>query len=102
MKAARAIRFEGDARTCAFVDFAAECDDERFNVELEESLGQLIQERKHVARLAASGLTPTRSAIFVMSTGCGKNVDRTLVGHPVERALVRTRSDSRNEQPAGT
>ncbi|MHB8353954.1 MAG: AAA family ATPase [Burkholderiales bacterium] len=44
---------------------------------LEESLGQLIQERKETVRLAALGLTPTRSAIFVGQPGVGK----TLTAH---------------------
>lgn len=41
---------------------------------LDESLGQLIQERKQSARLAAQGLTPTRSAIFVGPPGVGKTL----------------------------
>ncbi|WP_246262064.1 AAA family ATPase [Azoarcus taiwanensis] len=44
------------------------------SAELEESLGQLIQERKQAARLAALGLTPTRSAIFVGQPGVGKTL----------------------------
>lgn len=44
------------------------------SAELEESLGQLIQERKQVSRLAALGLTPTRSAIFVGQPGVGKTL----------------------------
>ncbi|MHB8370046.1 MAG: AAA family ATPase [Leptospirales bacterium] len=42
--------------------------------ELEEFLGQLIQERKQTERLAALGLTPTRSAIFLGPPGVGKTV----------------------------
>ncbi|HRQ04324.1 MAG TPA: ATP-binding protein, partial [Nitrosomonas halophila] len=42
--------------------------------ELEETLGQLIQERKQAPRLAALGLTPTRSAIFVGQPGMGKTL----------------------------
>jgi SpoVK/Ycf46/Vps4 family AAA+-type ATPase len=42
--------------------------------ELEETLGQLIQERKQVSRLTALGLTPTRSAIFVGQPGVGKTL----------------------------
>lgn len=41
---------------------------------LEESLGQLILERKQIDRLASSGLTPTRSAIFVGQPGVGKTL----------------------------
>jgi SpoVK/Ycf46/Vps4 family AAA+-type ATPase len=44
------------------------------SAELEESLGQLIQERKQAARLTALGLTPTRSAIFVGQPGVGKTL----------------------------
>jgi hypothetical protein len=44
------------------------------SMELEESLGQLIQERKQAARLAAMGLTPTRSAIFIGPPGVGKSL----------------------------
>lgn len=44
------------------------------STELEESLGQLIQERKQTARLTALGLTPTRSAIFVGPPGVGKTL----------------------------
>lgn len=41
---------------------------------LEESLGQLIQERRQTDRLAALGLHPTRSAIFVGAPGVGKTL----------------------------
>jgi len=44
------------------------------SAELEETLGQLIQERKQTSRLAALGLTPTRSAIFVGQPGVGKTL----------------------------
>jgi hypothetical protein len=44
------------------------------SADLEESLGQLIQERKQSARLAALGLAPTRSAIFVGPPGVGKTL----------------------------
>lgn len=42
--------------------------------ELEDTLGQLIQERKQVAKLASLGLDPTRSAIFVGKPGVGKTL----------------------------
>jgi SpoVK/Ycf46/Vps4 family AAA+-type ATPase len=42
--------------------------------EIEESLTQLIQERRQVERLASSGLEPTRSAIFVGKPGVGKTL----------------------------
>src|SRR3989339_1512713 len=41
---------------------------------LEETLNQLIQERRQTERLAAMGLLPTRSAIFVGQPGVGKTV----------------------------
>lgn len=45
-----------------------------FSIELEDTLGQLIQERKQVAKLASLGLDPTRSAIFVGKPGVGKTL----------------------------
>jgi SpoVK/Ycf46/Vps4 family AAA+-type ATPase len=42
--------------------------------DLEETLNQLIQERRRTERLAAMGLLPTRSAIFVGQPGVGKTV----------------------------
>lgn len=44
------------------------------SVELEQSLNQLIQERRQIERLASMGLTPTRSAIFVGKPGVGKTL----------------------------
>lgn len=44
------------------------------SAELDESLGQLVQERKQVERLASLGLMPTRSAIFVGPPGVGKTL----------------------------
>lgn len=42
--------------------------------DLEESFSQIIQERKQSERLAALGLLPTRSAIFVGKPGVGKTL----------------------------
>jgi len=42
--------------------------------DIEDSLSQLIEERRQSKRLAASGLTPTRSAIFVGKPGVGKTL----------------------------
>lgn len=42
--------------------------------DIEQSLRQLIEERRQSQRLAASGLTPTRSAIFVGKPGVGKTL----------------------------
>lgn len=44
------------------------------SAELEETFSQLIQERRQTARLAAMGLNPTRSAIFVGKPGVGKTL----------------------------
>lgn len=44
------------------------------SIDLEESLDQLIQERRQAERLAALGLVPTRSAIFVGKPGVGKTL----------------------------
>lgn len=42
--------------------------------DIEENLLQLIEERRQSKRLAASGLAPTRSAIFVGKPGVGKTL----------------------------
>ena len=42
--------------------------------DVEDSLGQLIAERRQSDRLQAMGLTPTRSAIFVGPPGVGKTL----------------------------
>lgn len=44
------------------------------SVDLEETLSQLIQERRQTERLASVGLSPTRSAIFVGPPGVGKTL----------------------------
>lgn len=44
------------------------------SIELEETLSQLIQERRQTERLASMGLSPTRSAIFVGPPGVGKTL----------------------------
>ncbi|WP_394673174.1 AAA family ATPase [Limnobacter sp.] len=44
------------------------------SIHLEETLGQLIQERRQTERLASMGLSPTRSAIFVGPPGVGKTL----------------------------
>ncbi|MDD2750934.1 MAG: ATP-binding protein [Acidithiobacillus sp.] len=42
--------------------------------DIEETLSQLIQERRQTERLASMGLSPTRSAIFVGPPGVGKTL----------------------------
>jgi ATPase family associated with various cellular activities (AAA) len=44
------------------------------SLDLEETLSQLIQERRQMERLASMGLNPTRSAIFVGPPGVGKTL----------------------------
>ena len=44
------------------------------SADLEETLSQLIQERRQMERLASMGLAPTRSAIFVGPPGVGKTL----------------------------
>lgn len=44
------------------------------SVDLEETLAQLIQERRQTERLASMGLNPARSAIFVGPPGVGKTL----------------------------
>ena len=44
------------------------------SLDLEETLSQLIQERRQTERLASMGLNPTRSAIFVGPPGVGKTL----------------------------
>lgn len=44
------------------------------SAELEDSLGQLIHERRQADRLTSMGLVPTRSAIFVGQPGVGKTL----------------------------
>lgn len=44
------------------------------SVDLEDTLSQLIQERRQTERLASMGLSPTRSAIFVGPPGVGKTL----------------------------
>lgn len=44
------------------------------SLNLEETLSQLIQERRQTERLASMGLNPTRSAIFVGPPGVGKTL----------------------------
>lgn len=56
-----------------FKDFSDQ-DVPLLSLELEDSLRQLILERKQSARLAELGLTPTRSAIFVGQPGVGKTL----------------------------
>lgn len=44
------------------------------SLDLEETLSQLMQERRQTERLASMGLNPTRSAIFVGPPGVGKTL----------------------------
>lgn len=44
------------------------------SIEIEETLSQLIQERRQTERLTSMGLSPARSAIFVGPPGVGKTL----------------------------
>lgn len=57
----------------AFTD-APDREQPELSAELEETLNQLIQERRQTERLASLGLSPTRSAIFVGPPGVGKTL----------------------------
>jgi SpoVK/Ycf46/Vps4 family AAA+-type ATPase len=49
-------------------------DSPMLSLDIEETLSQLIQERRQTERLALMGLNPTRSAIFVGPPGVGKTL----------------------------
>lgn len=55
--------------------------------DIEDSLSQLIEERRQSKRLAASGLTPTRSAIFVGKPGVGKTLTARWLAAKLEVPL---------------
>lgn len=67
---------DDDSRLSLLKVFKDTADRERplLSNDLEETLNQLIQERRQTERLAAMGLLPTRSAIFVGQPGVGKTV----------------------------
>ncbi len=55
--------------------------------DLEENLLQLIEERRQSKRLAESGLTPTRSAIFIGKPGVGKTLTARWLAAKLEVPL---------------
>lgn len=55
--------------------------------DIEENLLQLIEERRQSKRLAASGLTPARSAIFVGKPGVGKTLTARWLAAKLELPL---------------
>lgn len=57
------------------------------SVSLEETLSQLIQERRQTERLASMGLSPTRSAIFVGPPGVGKTLTARWLAAQLEVPL---------------
>ncbi len=57
------------------------------SISLEETLSQLIQERRQTDRLAAMGLCPTRSAIFVGPPGVGKTLTARWLAAQLEVPL---------------
>jgi len=58
-----------------------------FAPELRQSLEQLIQERRQAKRLESSGLSPTRSAIFVGPPGVGKTLTARWVAAQLQLPL---------------
>lgn len=73
---AHALPVDDESRLSLLKAFKDPLDREQplLSVELEEALGQLIQERRQMERLASMGLSPTRSAIFVGPPGVGKTL----------------------------
>jgi MoxR-like ATPase len=72
----QALPIDDESRLSLLKVFQDSSDRERplLSAELDETLNQLIQERKQVERLASLGLNPTRSAIFVGAPGVGKTL----------------------------
>lgn len=73
---AQALPVDDESRLSLLKVFRDEPDREQplLSLDLEETLGQLIQERRQAKRLATMGLSPTRSAIFVGPPGVGKTL----------------------------
>lgn len=73
---AQALPVDDESRLSLLKVFRDEPDREQplLSLDLEEALGQLIQERRQAKRLATMGLSPTRSAIFVGPPGVGKTL----------------------------
>ena len=73
---AQPLPVDDESRLSLLKVFKAEPDREHplLSLELEETLGQLIQERHQAKRLTSMGLNPTRSAIFVGPPGVGKTL----------------------------
>lgn len=81
-KPARALPVDDESRLSLLKVFKDPPDRDQplLSVDLEETLGQLIQERRQMNRLASMGLNPTRSAIFVGPPGVGKTLTARWVG----------------------
>ena len=73
---AQALPVDDESRLSLLKVFRDEPDREQplLSLDLEETLGQLIQERRQAKRLAMMGVSPTRSAIFVGPPGVGKTL----------------------------
>ena len=73
---AQALPVDDESRLSLLKVFKDDPDREQplLSLDLEETLSQLIQERRQTKRLASMGLNPTRSAIFVGPPGVGKTL----------------------------
>lgn len=56
-------------------------------IDLQDSLMQLIEERRQVDRLAFRGLSPTRSAVFIGPPGMGKTVTARWIASQLDLPL---------------
>ncbi|MDP3589059.1 MAG: AAA family ATPase, partial [Methylobacter sp.] len=72
----QALPVDDESRLSLLKVFKDTADYERplMSNDLDETLNQLMQERRQTDRLAALGLLPTRSAIFVGQPGVGKTI----------------------------
>lgn len=73
---AQPLPVDDESRLSLLKVFKDEPDREQplLSLDLEETLSQLIQERRQMKRLASMGLNPTGSAIFVGPPGVGKTL----------------------------
>lgn len=65
----------------------SDCEAPLMSESLDETLSQLIQERRQTERLLSLGLQPTRSAIFVGAPGVGKTLTARWIAMQLELPL---------------